>query len=77
MPHFWVECKWFMAIYFLTCSAKGISSNQLGKELGISQKSAWFMLHRLREVLNGSQKKDIFGGTTEIDECYVGSSILT
>jgi transposase-like protein len=66
--------KWFMAIYFLTCSAKGISSNQLGKELDVSQKSAWFMLHRLREVLNGSQKKDIFGGTTEIDECYVGGS---
>lgn len=55
--------KWFMAIYFLTCSAKGISSNQLGKELGISQKSAWFMLHRLREVLNGSQKKNMFGGS--------------
>ena len=64
--------KWFMAIYFLTCSAKGISSNQLGKELGISQKSAWFMLHRLREVLNGSQKKNMFGGTVEVDECYVG-----
>jgi transposase-like protein len=66
--------KWFMAIYFLTCSAKGISSNQLGKELGVSQKSAWFMLHRLREVLNGSQKKNMFGGTVEIDECYVGGS---
>ena len=66
--------KWFMAIYFFTCSTRGISSNQLGKELGISQKSAWFMLHRLREVLNGSQKKDIFGGTTEFDECYVGGS---
>jgi transposase-like protein len=81
--------KWFMAIYFLTCSAKGIcshdkifglaressiSSNQLGKELGISQKSAWFMLHRLREVLNGSQKKNMFGGTVEVDECCVGGS---
>jgi len=66
--------KWLMAIYFLTCSAKGISSNQLGKELGISQKSAWFILHRLREVLNGSQKKNMFGGTVEVDECYVGGS---
>ena len=71
-----------MAIYCLTCSAKGISShdtifglaressissNQLGKELGISQKSAWFILHRLREVLNGSQKKNMFCGTVETE----------
>ena len=68
------KIRYLYPIYFLTCSAKGISSNQLGKELGISQKSAWFMLHRLREILNGSQKKDIFGGTTEVDECYVGGS---
>jgi transposase-like protein len=82
--------KWFMAIYFLMASSKkgicshdkifglaresSISSNQLGKELGISQKSAWFMLHRLREILNGSQKKNMFGGTVEVDECYVGGS---
>ncbi|MFT4968148.1 MAG: transposase-like protein [Candidatus Deianiraeaceae bacterium] len=65
--------KWFMAIYFITCSAKGISSCQLAKEIDVSQKTAWFMLHRLCEVLQNGNK-DIFGGTTEIDECYVGGS---
>ena len=44
--------KWFMAIYFLTTSSKGISSLQLSKELSITQKTAWFMLQRLRHLTN-------------------------
>ena len=42
--------KWLYAMYLLVTSRKGISSMQLSKEIGITQKSAWFMLHRLREA---------------------------
>ena len=42
--------KWLYAMYLLVTSRKGISSLQLSKEIGITQKSAWFVLHRLREA---------------------------
>lgn len=43
--------KWFAAIYLITSHKKGISSLQLHKDLGITQKTAWFMLHRVRHSL--------------------------
>ncbi len=64
--------KWFMAIYLLTCSSKGISSNQLSKELSITQKSCWFMLKRLRYLMESNSIKDAFTGTTEVDETHIG-----
>lgn len=64
--------KWFMAIYFVTTSSKGISSLQLSKELSITQKTAWFMLSRLRHLTLNNFNKDIFSGTVEVDETYVG-----
>jgi transposase-like protein len=64
--------KWFMAIYFLTTSAKGISSLQLSKELSITQKSAWFMLQRLRHLTTFNFNDVSFSGTVEVDETYVG-----
>ncbi len=42
--------KWLYALYLLATARKGVSSLQMSKELGITQKSAWFMLHRLREA---------------------------
>jgi transposase-like protein len=42
--------KWLYAMYLLVTARKGISSLQLAKEIGITQKSAWFLLHRLREA---------------------------
>lgn len=44
--------KWFMAVYLVTSRKKGISSHQLGKDIGVTQKTAWFMLHRIRYALN-------------------------
>jgi len=41
-------CLWFLAIYFIITARKGVSSMQISKELGITQKSAWFMCHRIR-----------------------------
>ena len=62
--------KWFIAIYLLTTNTKGISSVQLAKHVGVTQKTAWFMDHRIREVMqqNGGQ---LFG-TVEVDETYIG-----
>jgi transposase-like protein len=41
--------KWMMAVWILTSNSKGISSVQLGKTLGVTQKTAWFLAHRIRE----------------------------
>lgn len=62
--------KWLYAMYLLVTARKGISSLQLGKEIGITQKSAWFVLHRLREACGTEIEK--LRGTIEVDEAYFG-----
>ncbi len=62
--------KWVYAMYLLVTARKGISSLQLSKEIGVTQKSAWFMLHRLREACGKDLTK--LQGLVEIDETYVG-----
>lgn len=62
--------KWLYTIYIFQISRKGISSVQLGKELGISQHSAWFMLHRLREAMIPDLEQ--LESEIEIDEAWVG-----
>jgi transposase-like protein len=62
--------KWIYAMYLLVTARKGISSMQLAKEIGITQKSAWFVLHRLREACGKDLGK--LQGIVEIDETYVG-----
>lgn len=66
--------KWFIAIYLFTSLKKGISSIQLSKYINVTQKTAWFMLHRIREVMDNSDNNNLFNGTTEIDEAYLGGS---
>lgn len=61
--------KWLKALYLLTSRKKGISSVQLAKDLGITQKSAWFMAHRLREGMRLEGKLE---GVVAVDETYVG-----
>jgi transposase-like protein len=63
--------KWLYAMYLLVTARKGISSMQLSKEIGITQKSAWFVLSRIREAL-GSDLKTL-RGIVECDETYIGS----
>jgi transposase-like protein len=63
--------KWIYAIYLLVTARKGISSMQLSKEIGITQKSAWFVLHRLREACGGKDLAKL-RGIIEIDETFVG-----
>ncbi|MGY0399618.1 MAG: IS1595 family transposase [Ostreibacterium sp.] len=62
--------KWIFAIYLVVTARKGISSLQLAKEIGITQKSAWFMLHRIREACQGDN--DLLSGVVEMDETYIG-----
>jgi len=59
-------------MYLLVTARKGISSLQLAKEIGVTQKSAWFMLSRLREACGSDDEIDKLRGTVEIDECFVG-----
>src|SRR5947209_16475600 len=62
--------KWVYAMYLLVTSRKGISSMQLAKEIGITQKSAWFVLQRLREACGNDPT--MLSGIIEVDECYIG-----
>jgi len=61
---------WAFAIYIIGTATKGISSIKLGKELGITQSSAWFLAHRIREALENDD--DLFAGAVEVDETYIG-----
>ena len=63
--------KWLYAMYLLVTSRKGISSLQLSKEIGITQKSSWFLLQRIRAAC-GNQTEKILSGIIEIDETYLG-----
>ena len=62
--------KWFMALYIFSSHKKGISSHQLAKDISITQKSAWFVLHRLRYAFDHPEFKKAVGGIIEIDETH-------
>ncbi len=62
--------KWAIAIYLMTTGIKGVSSMRLHRELGITQKSAWFMEHRIRETWEDNSP--LFRGPVEVDETYIG-----
>lgn len=63
--------QWFYAIFIFTSHKKGISSIQLAKDIGVTQKTAWFMLGRIR--YNMKDKVSVqFDDFTQIDETYIG-----
>jgi transposase-like protein len=62
--------KWIYAMYLLVTARKGISSMQLAKEIGITQKSAWFVLQRLREACGNDPT--VLQGIIEVDETHIG-----
>ena len=61
---------WAIGIYLFTTNLKGVSSLKLHRELGIGQKAAWFMLHRLRSAVHTGS--GMFSGPVEFDEVYMG-----
>lgn len=62
---------WFAAMYLCTTSKKGVSSIQLSEQLGITQKTAWFVLSRIRTMLNDNNNEQLTG-EVEVDETYIG-----
>lgn len=67
--------KWFVAVWCITNAKNGISSYELGRAIRVSQKSAWFMLHRIRHAMKtGTFKK--FSGEVEADETYIGGKAI-
>ena len=62
--------KWAIALYLYSTNLKGVSSMKLHRDLGITQKSAWHMAHRIREMYDRNLPR--FGGSVEADETYVG-----
>ena len=63
--------KWAFAIYLEITSLKSVSSMKLHRDLGVTQSTAWFMLHRIREAWDGSNGPT-FDGPVEVDETYFG-----
>lgn len=63
--------KWFIAIYLNTTHKKGISSLQLSRDIGVTQKTAWFMLQRIRSCYSQPEETKL-EGVVEIDETFVG-----
>jgi transposase-like protein len=63
--------KWLIAVWLITSCKNGISSYELAKAIGVTQKSAWFMLHRIRLAMQDEMGGKI-GGHIEVDETYIG-----
>ena len=63
---------WLLAIWLITSHKKGIASTQLAKDLGITQKSAWFVTHRLRYAIRTQSFNRPLDGEIEADETFVG-----
>jgi transposase-like protein len=62
--------KWFLAVYVIGESKKGISSNQLKRMLGVSYKTAWYLSHRIRAAMK-DEAGDLLSGVVEVDETYI------
>jgi transposase-like protein len=66
--------KWFLAMYILSNHSKGISSLQLASWLDVTQKTAWFLNHRIREMLT-EKAPELLNGIVEVDETRIGGKI--
>jgi transposase-like protein len=65
--------KWMTAVWMLSNCKNGVSSYELHRAIGVTQKTAWFMLHRVREAMKqNTSHKFGFGGPVESDEAYIG-----
>ena len=64
--------KWAIAIYLCLTSLKSVASMKLSRDIGVSQPTAWFMLHRIREAWAGGNGDGDYSGPVEVDESYFG-----
>ena len=66
--------KWVIAIYLMSTNLKGVSSMKLHRDLGVTQKTAWFMAQKIRQGWLGGQD-DKLDGPTEVDETFIGGKV--
>jgi transposase-like protein len=66
--------KWFLAVYIMGESKKGVSANQLKRMLGVSYKTAWYLCHRIRSAMH-DENQELLVGIVEADETYVGGKL--
>jgi transposase-like protein len=64
--------KWLPAMWMLVNCKNGVSSYEIARDLGVTQKTAWFMLHRLRMAIHANSFDKLDGGDLEVDESYIG-----
>jgi len=64
--------KWLCAIWMIVNAKNGVSSYEIGRSLGVTQKTAWFMMHRIRLALHRGNFNKKFSGPVEADETYIG-----
>ena len=64
--------KWFTTFYLISLSKKGISSVELAKTIGVTQKSAWYLLHKVRYMKKNHVSSNLLSGIVEVDETYYG-----
>src|SRR5947199_5165869 len=66
--------KWFLAIYFMTESKKGMSALQMKRTLDVSYETAWYLCHRIRAAMR-EISSELLRGVVEVDETYVGGEV--
>jgi transposase-like protein len=64
--------KWLPAVWMIANMKNGVSSHELARSLGVTQKTAWFMLHRIRLAMQDDSTGGKLGGNVEVDETYIG-----
>lgn len=64
--------KWLPAVWMIANMRNGVSSHELARSLGVTQKTAWFMLHRIRLAMQDDTTGGKLGGNVEVDETYIG-----
>jgi transposase-like protein len=64
--------KWLVALWLIVNCKNGISSYEIMRGIGVTQKSAWFMMHRIRLALKNSSWEKMSGGPVEVDETFIG-----
>ena len=69
--------KWLLAFHLLCSSKKGMSAHQIHRMIGVTYKSAWFMMHRIRYAMTQEPLSSKLSGVVEIDETYVGGKFRT
>jgi transposase-like protein len=65
--------KWLPVVWLLTNCKNGISSYEIARDLGVTQKTAWFMLHRVRKAMQHGTFWDKLEGEIEVDESFIGT----